>query len=437
MKKTIKFVGISLCGLALLAGCKTKTTDEISANISDGSENVLEGLKSNVKNLTLQDIYDTLKNNSANESVANKLIEIVADQVLNNDTWKARYNKKVEEKLLELAKNDSYKDSNGVFSEELLVKTLKSQLYNVTCEVDKYGPTYTDSTNTVIDKYMQCDYTDYANKALKVEVLSELLKEKYVYDKVLKEKPTMIDTKKTRIVEYITLDGSNEDAFEFITEAVQKLKAENSTETLETIKDAWVEKLIKEVEAKYNKINTIDDKDGAILKEFTNEFNYSKEEGLRLKKKAIYDETYYTKQTINNDNKDILNTTLVERILSDNVLEANAKKTLEINGKYYVVSPLAGSNIEERDIRITDTTSSTKKYYLICVETMPKYSELSDEEKETNEKIYEAVKLLATNTTLVSDSTKYYLEQYKNVISAHDEKIYNYLKEQYSNIFVD
>lgn len=437
MKKTIKFVGISLCGLALLAGCKTKTTDEVKANISDGSENVLEGLKSNVKNLTLQDIYDTLKNNSANESVANKLIEIVADQVLNNDTWKARYNKKVEEKLLELAKSDSYKDSNGVFNEELLVKTLKSQLYNVTCEVDKYGPTYTDSTNTVIDKYMQCDYTDYANKVLKVEVLSELLKEKYVYDKVLKEKPTMIDTKKTRIVEYITLDGSNEDAFEFITEAVQKLKAENSTETLETIKDAWVEKLIKEVETKYNKINTIDDKDGAILKEFTNEFNYSKEEGLRLKKKAIYDESYYTKKTINNDNKDILNTTLVERILSDNILEANAKKTLEINGKYYVVSPLAGSNIEERDIRITDTTSSTKKYYLICVETMPKYSELSDEEKETNEKIYEAVKLLATNTTLVSDSTKYYLEQYKNVISAHDEKIYNYLKEQYSNIFVD
>ena len=47
------------------------------------------------------------------------------------------------------------------------------------------------------------------------------------------------------------------------------------------------------------------------------------------------------------------------------------------------------------------------------------------------------MKLLATNTSLVSDSTKYYLEQYKNVISVHDEEVYNYLKAQYSSIFVD
>ncbi len=437
MKKTIKFVGISLCGLALLSGCTNKGNNEVKANISNGNESVLEGLNSDVKDLTLQNIYDTLKANSANETVANKLIEIVSELVLNNDTWKARYNEKVEEKILELAKSDSYKDSNGVFNEELLVKTLKSQLYNVTCEVDKYGPTYTDSTKTVIDDYTLCDYTDYVNKTMKVEILTELLKEKYVYDKVLKDKSTMIDTKKTRIVEYITLDGSNKDAFKFITEAVEKLKAENSTATLETIRDEWTAKLIKEVEDKYNKINTIDDKDGAILKEFTNEFSYSKEEGLRLKKKSVYDGTYYNKQTINNDNKDILNTTLVERILSDNVLEENAKKTLKINGKYYLVSPLAGSNVQDKDIRITDASSSTKKYYLVCVETLPTYADLSDQEKETNEKVYEAVKLLATNTSLVSDSTKYYLEQYKNVINVHDEEVYNYLKAQYSSIFVD
>ena len=80
---------------------------------------------------------------------------------------------------------------------------------------------------------------------------------------------------------------------------------------------------------------------------------------------------------------------------------------------------------------------STKKYYIVCVETLPTYADLSDQEKETNEKVYEAVKLLATNTSLVSDSTKYYLEQYKNVISVHDEEVYNYLKAQYSSIFVD
>lgn len=331
MKKTLKFIGTSLCGIALLTGCNNnKENDEIKANINNGSENVFDGLKEGTTNVTLQDIYDSLRENSANQLVADKLVEIIAEKVLSDDIWKQRYNKKIEEKILEMAKSDSYKDSNGVFSEELLVKTLKSQLYNVTCEVDNYGPTYTDSTKTVIDKYTLCNYDEYAEKALKVEVLEELLKEKYVYEKVLKDKPTLIDTKKTRYVEYITLDGSKENAFEFLTDSVEKLKAENSSTTLETIKDEWVEKLIEEVEKKYEKINTIDDKDGSILKEFTNEFNYSKEEGLRLKKKDVYESDYYVAKAINNDNKDILNTTLVERILSDNVLEDSAKKTIKI-----------------------------------------------------------------------------------------------------------
>lgn len=437
MKKTIKFIGASLCGLTLLAGCNNKENPKVNANIKNGDEVTLDGLKDGISNVTLKQIYEDMKSNQANELLADKLIEIVGDLVLNNDVWKARYEAKAKEKIEELAQKSDYKNSNGEYDEQLLVNALKAQLYSITCEPDIYGPTYKDSSKTIIEKYTLCDYTDYINRALKVEILTELLNEKYVYDKVLKDKPTLIDTKRTRIVEYITLDGSNDDAFSFITEAVSKLKAENSTTTLETIKDEWIEKLIKEIDDKYSKINTIDDKDGAILKEFTNEFNYSKEEGLRIKKKAVYDGNYYNNEVINNDNKDILNSTLVERILSENVLEDSSRKTFKINGNYYLVSPLANGSVDERDIRITDTSSSTKKYYLIRVETMPKYSDLSEEEKASNEKIYDAVKLIATNTTLVADSVKYYLEQHKNSISIHDEDIYNYLKAQYSSIFVD
>lgn len=432
MKKTLKFIGTSLCGIALLAGCTKSDDDGIKANINNGTENVFEGLKDNVDNITLQQLYDDLKDSSGNVQVANKLVETISDLVLNDNTWKVRYETKMNEKLLELAKKETYEDDNGVFSEELLVRDLKSKLYSVTCDVDNYGPTFTDATKTVIDQYTLCDYTDYKNKALKLEVLTELLNEKYVYDKVLKDKPTLIDTKKTRTIEYITLDSSNEDADDFIKEAVNKIK---SGSTLESIKDEWVEKLIKEVQDKYQKINTIDDKDGAIFKEFTNEFNYSKEEGLRLKKKDIYDGVYYGKQTINNDNKSVLNTTLVERILSDNILDETVRKTIKINDKYYLVSPLAAGSVDETDIRLNDTTN--KKYYIVRVELMPKYADLTDEEKITNESIYEAVKLLASNSTLVSDSVKYYLEQYKNDISIHDEDVYNYLKTQYSSIFVD
>lgn len=437
MKKTIKFIGASLCGLTLLAGCTKKDTSKVDANIKNGDETILDGLKDGVSNITLKQIYEDMKSSQANEASADKLVEIVADLVLNDDVWKARYEAKAKEKILELAKKSDYKNSSGEYDEQLLVNALKSQLYSITCEPDLYGPTYKDSSKTIIDKYTLCDYTDYINRALKMEILTELLNEKYVYDKVLKDKPTLIDTKRTRIVEYITLDGSNDDAFTFLTESVSKLKAENSTTTLETIKNEWIEKLIKEIEDKYNKINTIDDKDGAILKEFTNEFNYSKEEGLRIKKKNVYEGNYYNNEVINNDNKDILNSTLVERILSENVLEDSSRKTFKINDNYYLVSPLANGSVDERDIRVTDTSSSTKKYYLIRVELMPKYSDLTEEEKVSNEKIYDAVKLIATNTTLVADSTKYYLEQYKNSISIHDEDIYNYLKTQYSSIFVD
>ena len=51
--------------------------------------------------------------------------------------------------------------------------------------------------------------------------------------------------------------------------------------------------------------------------------------------------------------------------------------------------------------------------------------------------VYDAVKVLSTNTSLVGNSLNYYLEKYKDSISVHDEEIYVYLKTQYSDIFVD
>ena len=88
---------------------------------------------------------------------------------------------------------------------------------------------------------------------------------------------------------------------------------------------------------------------------------------------------------------------------------------------------MAGSNLVASDIRITDTANS--KYYLVKVDVINKDSD--DHMK------YEAVKILATNTTLVSDSFNYYLEQKKDSISVHDEEVYSYLKTIYPDIFVD
>ena len=430
MKKILKGAGLSLCAMLLLAGCSCKKeTVDTKANISNGTENILSGLKDNVNSITLQKLYDDLKSSKGNTTAANKLIEIVSNLVLTDAKWQARYDAKVEERLTKLAQSDEYK-KDGVFSEELLVKTLKSKLYNVTCEVNgTYGPTYT--VDGEIDDYMICDYSDYINKSLKINVLTELLNEKYVYDKVMVDKTNILATKKARVVEYVTIsyqDDTEEDkVIEHIVDAIASLSAENSTETLEGIAKSWTDKKIEEIEERYAKINTSDDKSGSIMSEFTDGYTITAEDGLEAKKQEIYNTKNYDKVVITSDSSDILNATLVEKLLSENVLSDAAKKVVKINGSYYLVAPWAGDSIDSSDIRIKDATN--KKYYIVKVDVINNES--------SEDMVYDAVKVLATNTSLVSDSVNYYLEQHKNDINIYDEEIYNYLKTQYADIFVD
>lgn len=426
MKKNIKVLGLSLCATLLLAGCSCKKTDDssVKANINNGSNNIVTGLTEGTKSVKLQELYDDLKAQYGNETAAKELVKMVADSIKSDAKWAARYEEKMQEKLMNLTKDSAY-FVDGVFDEETLVATLNAQEYDVTCENNVYGPTYVDGQ---IDKYMVCNYANYKEKALELEVLTELLNEKYIYDKVFVDKANLLTTKKARLVEYVAISSGEDYSFDFLTEAVNKLAAENSEVDLEDISKLWEDKLVEKLMEKYNKINTKDDANGSIMQEFTGNHEYSKEEGLADKKKTIYDGTYYDKLVITSDKSDILNTTLVERILSENVLETNAEKTIKINGSYYLVSPLAvGSTVDAEDIRITDTTNS--KYYLIKVDVI---------NNESNEDlIYDAVKVLATNSSLVSDSFKYYLEQVKDNVSVHDEEVYAYLKAQYADIFVD
>lgn len=435
MKKTLKTIGLSLCTIMALAGCSCKKNEDVGstkANINNGSENIVSGLKENTKSITLQNLYDDLKASVGNEAAADKLLQIIADLVLSDQVWKDRYDAKVEEKLLELAKDTTYQ-VNGHFNEELLVKSLRAGLYNVTCNNNEYGPIYAAGSDIEVEKYMICDYSDYVKKNLNLEILTELLNEKYIYDKVMVDKPDILSTKKARIVEYVAISYTSSDEKkldEFIAQSVKELAAESSSTTLESIKDAWKNKKIEELMEKYNKIGTKDDANGSILSEFTGGYLYSKEEGLKIAKEKIYAnaDEYYKADIITSDSKAILTEALVSRLLNENILSETAKRTIKINGSYYLIAPWAGTaNIKPSDIRIKDTTNS--KYYLVKVDVINNDS--SDALK------YDAVKVLATNSSLVSDSINYYLDKYKNEISVHDDEIYAYLKTQYGNIFVD
>ena len=428
-KRMFKGLGLSLCAMLLLAGCSYKKEDpSTKANISNPSAEIVSGLKDGVDSITLQKLYDDLKAANGNSVAATRMMQIVSDIVLSDQTWKDRYDAKVEEKLSALTKSDDYK-ANGVFDEELLVKALKAQTYNVTCTNNTYGPTYDEDGE--VEEYMVCDYSDYVGKALKASILHELLNEKYIYDKVMVDKTNILSTKKARLVEYIALgyasDDEEDEVIAHIVEAIKDLSAENSEVTLKDIADAWTQEQIENIEEEYNKIYTSDDSNGSIMQDFTDGYTRLPEEGLEVKKQEVYNETNYDKVVITSDSSSILNTTLVERLLSENVLSTTAKKTIEINGSYYLVAPWAGNSIDSSDIRIKDSTNS--KYYIVKVDVINNES--------TADMIYEAVKILATNSTLVSDSVNYYLDQNKNNIRIYDEEIYNYLKTQYKDIFVD
>lgn len=424
MKKIFKNLSLPLCAVLFAAGCScsNEPDDMIKAGISYGNESLVTGAKDTVKNYDLKELYDDLKSNSANDIAADKLIEIIADIVLFNDandkTWENRYNDKIKEKLEVLVKDSKYQ-LNGEFSEELLKISLNSQIYTVTC------PSSTDATPEIEE--LTCDYTTYIQKVLKPEAIQELLKEKYVYDEVLKEKTNLFTNKKMRLVEYISIDSTHEDALDFIHEKTGELAAENSTVNLEKIAQEWEAKLISDLQEKRDKIGTTLDANGSIMKDFTNGYTYSVEEGFQVKKSAIEDTDYFYSTIITSDSNDILNSSLVSRILSDNIIVENGStnKSYSINGSHYVVNPLADANINERDIVIKDTTNN--KYYLIKVEKVT----------ENSANAYDGVKVLAQNTTLVSNYLNYYLEQNKDSISVHDEEVYEYLKTLYPTIFTE
>ena len=424
MKKIFKNLSLPLCAVLFAAGCScsNEPDDMIKAGISYGNESLVTGAKDTVKNYDLKELYDDLKSNSANDIAADKLIEIIADIVLfsdaNDKTWENRYNDKIKEKLEVLVKDSKYQ-LNGEFSEELLKISLNSQIYTVTC------PSSTDATPEIEE--LTCDYTTYIQKVLKPEAIQELLKEKYVYDEVLKEKTNLFTNKKMRLVEYISIDSTHEDALDFIHEKTGELAAENSTVNLEKIAQEWEAKLISDLQEKRDKIGTTLDANGSIMKDFTNGYTYSVEEGFQVKKSAIEDTDYFYSTIITSDSNDILNSSLVSRILSDNIIVENGStnKSYSINGSHYVVNPLADANINERDIVIKDTTNN--KYYLIKVEKVT----------ENSANAYDGVKVLAQNTTLVSNYLNYYLEQNKDSISVHDEEVYEYLKTLYPTIFTE
>ena len=211
MRKVLKVLSTSLLLSTLfVAGCSCDKEEKVNVSRFENNENkVLTNLKNGASEYTLQDVYEALiAADYGNKAVANKLLEIIANDVLGfknpEEPWLGRYNTLVEERLQELAESGSY-DVKGKFSEKYLVESLLAQGYNVTCPT---GVTYGTPDQ------LACDYTAYENAVLKADVLSTLIKEKYIEEVTLVERKNVLTNKKIpatlltiiALVKYIMFD---------------------------------------------------------------------------------------------------------------------------------------------------------------------------------------------------------------------------------------
>ena len=205
MRKGLKVLSTSLLLSALfVTGCSCSKDDKTNVSRIENSEDkILTNLKNGASDYSLLDIYNALiASDAGNKAVANKLLEIVANEVLelnvSTSVWKGRYDNLVKERLEELAKSDTYK-VKGEFSEEHLKDSLLADGYSITCPT---GVTYGSEDD------LACDYSDYVNEVLKADILSTLIKEKYIEKVVLEERKNVLTNKKIRDVEYVTISSS-------------------------------------------------------------------------------------------------------------------------------------------------------------------------------------------------------------------------------------
>lgn len=428
MKKLLKLL-LTVSMVFIVSGCSNEI-DTITANPTGVDENLVSGAGEDVSVGTLDLIYQDLRDADGGVVATQKMLDIIAELELdlaNNPTLSAIYDARIQSKLLELASSDSYLDDNGVFSERLLVRDLQASLYNISCD-SCYGPTY-DENNLKIEQTLLCDYTDYINKVLKSEVLTDLLKEQYIYDVKMADNSELIASRDVREVEYFAIPytSGSTDALDFMTTAIAELVA---GKTFDELAQEWYDKQITDLEEEYAKISTEDDENYSIYYQFaynsnTGVYYNSLEDGLLALKQKIY-QNQYVNSFVFNSNDDRSNMeiseTLLDLIASETVLSDNV---FQIGSDYYLVSPLATGTIDENDVIVYDSTNA--QYMFIKVSVI--------DETSSEEDIRTAVADIKQVSSLVKNYVTYYLDKYE--ISVHDEDLYNYLQTQYPTIFTD
>lgn len=444
MRKGLKVLSMSLLLSTLfVAGCSCNKDDKANVSRMDNSgDALLNGLSDQASNYTLLDVYNALiANNNGNTAVANKLVEIIAEEVLefknNEKPWKGRYEALVKEKLQEVAEADTYL-VKGEFSEQYFVESLRADGYNITCANNvEYG-----TPNS-----LKCDYTAYINKNIRVDVLSTLLKQKYILEETLEERKNVLTNKKIRDVEYFTITSSLDSEYEdfsardFIRgvkdriakKEVVNFSGENGIE--KELKD----KLKEIVKAEKDKIGTSSDYSQSIAAEYTNNYTQDVSVGYNAKLDAIDEVEYAFSKLISSDSEDasVVSASITSTLLSitDPDSDDFKRKVVSVNDGtntyYYLVNANAGATVDASDVLLSETSDSSAYTYSIV-----RFRVINaDTTDETD--IYNAVKLLASESTLGNGALAHYIEEKKDVISVYDDEVKAYLQTLYPDLFAE
>ena len=441
MKKSLKVLSTSLLlSTLLLAGCSCNKEDEIP-NVSrmENSDDLFLKVGDNaIDTYSVADIYDALiASNAGNKVIANKIIEFIANEVLDLDNpesvWVARYDAIVAEKLEELANSGSYL-VKGEFSEEYMVTILRADGYSIPA-CTTYG--------TAED--LACDYTDYVNKNIKVDALSTLLKEKYIQDVTLEERASILTTKKIRNVEYFTISSSVDSTYsdfssrDFMRNLRTKI-ANNEVVDFEVVEQELKAQLKEIVDKEYAKIGTSADYNKSIMADYTNKYTQDKSVGYQAKLDEIENGEYSFQKLISADSgaSAVVSESITSLLLSitdvtSSAFSRNVVAVKDANDEtcYYLVSANAGQVVDASDVLLSSTAdSSTYTYSVVKFRVIN-----SSTEDETD--LYNAVKLLAKESTLGNGAVAYYLKENKSKISVYDDDVKAYLTSLYPDLFAE
>ena len=425
MKKGLKILSTSLLlSTLLVAGCSCNKDDAKNVSkIENSGDSVLTGLSDETSNYTLQDVYAALiASNAGNVAVASKLADFISSEVLkindNESVWKARYETLIAEKLKEAAESDTYL-VKGEFSEKFFIENLENDGYKVTCPAGvSYGTT----------SALACDYSDYVNKTIRLNVLQTLLKEKYIQDVTMKDRNNLLTNKKIRDVEYLSIS------------TIRDRIAEGEVIDFSAIEEEFKTKLEDIVEEEYAKIDTSKDYSNAIAAKYTNNFTQDKSIGRKNKLDEIADAEYSYNKLISSDSESnaVVSDAITSMLLSitDPTKDEFNRKVVPVkdandNTYYYLVNVNAGTVVDETDVLLSETSdSSTYTYSFVRFRVI-------DSSTTNEEDVYEAVKLMAKESTLGNNALSHYVKENKDKISVYDDEVKEYLETLYPDVFAE